>query len=421
MYTHMRVYKGIFERERVKHYWQYAVAQSGDSRTDLRSGYDVVSTQFGSGSSAVHTLIKRFSDAALTLLRHCLSTCCKETLPPREKMKGGNNVRKRVEPRTVFYYEVYQKLRTYYECAINEKERKNKKFFKKKGTISELKKIQDDLVNSFDTNVEIFSNPFHFLTYEEEDVNKNELKNYLGNNYPNMISMMDDIVKCSIIVNRNVYAVCELFNEVYLRIEKENIVSEMTKSMYICEFFKECIEKENLIIMIILEILKYINRNQKIGVSPEHGHKFSKAEYYSEREDNYTDNELKKNEDIKTSSVQSSATNNSIGSLNISRKISKNSINRKINSDRFSLYILISMTENDFVENIFSEIDRILKFLVKHDDTYFKIDHVFNYKMLTCQILLLTKLKISVGKHFQISKRSRTYSARFAKDPSPTL
>ncbi|KAI4837401.1 nucleoporin NUP637 [Plasmodium brasilianum] len=312
---------------------------------------------------------------------------------------------KKGERPTIFYYEIYEKLCIYYDCAVNEKERKNKKFFKRKKTINELRNIQDELVEFVESNIDFISNPFYFLTYEEEDVNKNELKNYLASKYTNLLSFMDDIIKCAIILNRNVYYVCELFNNVYLKIEKDNIVNQVMKSEYICEIFKECIEKENLIIMIFLEILKYLNRNEKVGASKKHRHRnnrtatrnstrsgthdeYAKFGRYSERKTNITDNELKKPkyEEGKTSNVLSSS-DNSLDSINISKKRSDSSLKKRINADRFSLYILILLTENDFIENIFLEIDKIIKFIIKYDDICDKIEYVFNYKTHKINIL----------------------------------
>ncbi|SCN58714.1 conserved Plasmodium protein, unknown function [Plasmodium chabaudi adami] len=307
-----------------------------------------------------------------------------------EESRGkDSNKKKNDEHNTSFYYEVYHKLKIYYEYSINEEERKNKCFLKNKNPLNEVTKIQDELVTFFDTNIELFSNPFYFLNYEEDNnINKIDLKNYLGTKYPNLLSLMEDIIKCSLIINRDVYYVCDLFNEVYKKIEKNNIHTEISKTIYINEVLKECIEKENLIIMIFLEILRYINRNEKIGITLDGDKKSMKHEYFSEKEDNYTDSELKKNEEVKSSSDNSSLTNNSLASLNISKKKKKKNINnKKIDGDKFSYYILVNLTENDFVENLFLEIDKIIKFLIKFDGICDKTEYVFNYKTHKINIL----------------------------------
>ncbi|CXH81951.1 conserved Plasmodium protein, unknown function [Plasmodium berghei] len=306
-----------------------------------------------------------------------------------ESIRKENNKKQKKEHNTSFYYEVYHKLKIYYEYSINEEERKNKCFLKNKNPLTEITKLQDELVSFFDGNIELFSNPFYFLNYEEDNnINKNDLKNYLGTKYPNLLNIMEDVIKCSLIINRNVYYVCDLFNDVYKNIEKNNIHTEISKTIYINEVLKECIEKENLIIMIFLEILIYINRNEKIGITLDNDNKSMKHEYFSEKEDNYTDNELKKNEEVKSSSDNSSLTNNSLASLNISKKKKKKNINnKKINGDKFSYYVLVNLTENDFVENIFLEIDKIIKFLIKFDGICDKAEYAFNYKTHKINIL----------------------------------
>ncbi|ANQ08942.1 Uncharacterized protein PCOAH_00036100 [Plasmodium coatneyi] len=316
------------------------------------------------------------------------------------------------EPPTTVYLQVYQKISIYYECAINEEERKNKRILRKNKSINELKQVQEELIDFFDENINLFANPFHFLQYEEEDVNKNDLRNYITDNCSYLLTYMEDIIKCSVILNRNAMHVCNLFNEVYKQIQNECIKSELKKSEFICEVFKACIEKENLILMIFFTILNYLNKNEKIGVTTKYGHtRSSKNEYFSEeKEENFTDMEGRKRgqghadqddsddgeeserdadeEDLKTSSGVTSSSNNSISSVRIPRRISRqfNSSNR-INADRFSLYILTQLTENDFVENILSEVERILKFLIKYDDICMKMDYVFSYKAHKINVL----------------------------------